>query len=60
MYRYFEGGHMKKNIKIIKIAQTGKGINIPKAITELMGLELGGEVELNYDPKKQTIVIKKK
>lgn len=51
---------MKKNIKIIKIAQTGKGINIPKAITELMGLELGGEVELNYDPKKQTIVIKKK
>lgn len=50
---------MKKLIKILKIGK-GLGINIPKVMLDSMQITSVDKVEIEYDFKKNQIIIKKK
>ena len=48
----------KKKVKLLKIGG-GAGINIPKVAMELMGMNIGDKIQLEFDFKKNKITLTK-
>ena len=49
-----------KEVKIARVGDNGKKINIPKLIWEGLKLNVGDTVELKFNVKSKEVILKKK